>query len=57
MIKQLAWNTFKNTGNIDTYLELIEVENIDNLIEILKHKALLHDSRTQEISNEVEYDY
>ena len=21
MIKQLAWNTFKNTGNIDTYLE------------------------------------
>ena len=32
-------------------------EKIDNLIEILKHKALLHDSRTQEISNEVEYDY
>ena len=28
MIKQLAWNTFKNTGNIDTYLELIEVENV-----------------------------
>ena len=28
MIKKLAWNTFKNTGNIDTYLELVEVENI-----------------------------
>ena len=27
MIKKLAWNTFKNTGNINTFLELIEVEN------------------------------
>lgn len=25
MIKQIAWNTFKNTGNINTYLELVEV--------------------------------
>jgi len=29
MIKQLAWNTFKNTGNINTYLELVEAENIE----------------------------
>ncbi len=28
MIKQIAWNTFKNTGDINTFLELIEVENI-----------------------------
>ena len=34
MIKQMAWNTFKNTGNINTFLELIEVENIEkNLLE------------------------
>ena len=26
MIKQIAWNTFKNTGDIHTMLELIEVE-------------------------------
>lgn len=26
MIKQIAWNTFKNTGNINTMLELIEVD-------------------------------
>ena len=35
-------------------------EKIDNLIEILKQKSLLHDCRTQEISNEVEevsYEY
>ena len=29
MIKNLAWNTFKKTGNIDTFLELMEVENIE----------------------------
>lgn len=30
MIKQMAWNTFKNTGDINTFLELIEVENVEN---------------------------
>lgn len=29
MIKQLAWNTFKNTGDINTFLELKEVTNIE----------------------------
>ena len=34
MIKQMAWNTFKNTGNINTYLELLEFENMEkNLLE------------------------
>lgn len=26
MLKQIAWNTFKNTGNINTMMELIEME-------------------------------
>ncbi len=29
MIKQIAWNTFKNTGNIDTFLELKQVMDIE----------------------------
>lgn len=29
MIKQIAWNTFKNTGNIDTFLELKQVKDIE----------------------------
>lgn len=33
MIKQLAWNTFKNTGNIDTYMELVKFQNIQKSIE------------------------
>lgn len=36
MIKQIAWNTFKNTGNINTFMELVELENIEKNIEINK---------------------
>lgn len=32
MLKNLAWNTFKNTGNIDTLMELLEVKNIEKNI-------------------------
>ncbi len=28
MIKQIAWNTFKNTGDINTMMELIEVDKV-----------------------------
>ena len=34
MIKQIAWNTFKNTGNINTYLELVELENVEKIMGI-----------------------
>ena len=33
MIKKLAWNAFKNTGDINTYLEFVETENIEKQIE------------------------
>lgn len=32
MLKQMAWNTFKNTGDINTFLELIELQNIEKNI-------------------------
>ena len=32
MIKQMAWNTFKNTGDINTFMELVEFENIERRI-------------------------
>jgi len=34
MIKKIAWNTFKNTGNIDTFLELKQVQNIEENIKV-----------------------
>lgn len=33
MIKQIAWNTFKNTGDINTFLEFIEVKNMEKNID------------------------
>ena len=29
MIKDLAWNTFKKTGDINSYLEFVETESIE----------------------------
>ena len=37
MIKKLAWNAFKQTGDINTYLEFVETENIEK--EIVKNGA------------------
>ena len=30
MIKDIAWNMFKSTGNVDTFLEMKQIENIQN---------------------------
>ena len=30
MTKDIAWNLFKNTGNIDIFLELKQIEGIEN---------------------------
>lgn len=29
MLKQMAWNIFKNTGDINTFLELKQVQDIE----------------------------
>lgn len=29
MIEKMAWNTFKKTGDINTFLELKQVENVE----------------------------
>ena len=43
MIKQIAWNTFKNTGNIKTMLELGEVERQMESLNINEQKNALLD--------------
>ena len=32
MIKKIAWNTFKNTGNLYTFLEFKQIQNIEEQI-------------------------
>lgn len=29
MIKKIAWDTFKNTGNVNTFLELKQFQNME----------------------------
>ena len=38
MIREIAWNTFKNTGSINTFLELKQIENFNNNMENQKVK-------------------
>ena len=33
MIKKIAWDTFKNTGDINAFLELKQIEGIEQTIE------------------------
>ena len=40
MIKQIAWNTFKNTGNIDTFLEYKQIVNIEENIRTEKNEII-----------------
>lgn len=34
LIKKIAWNTFKNTGDINTFLELKQIMNIEENIKM-----------------------
>ena len=34
MIKNIAWNTFKQTGDINSYLEFKEVKNIEENMKV-----------------------
>lgn len=38
MIKQMAWNTFKNTGDINTFLELKQVTDIEKNMKVAENE-------------------
>lgn len=37
MIKKIAWEAFKNTGDIDAYMEFKQIENIENNIKEIQN--------------------
>lgn len=47
MIKKIAWNTFKNTGDINTYLELKQVIDLEKNMKAEKYE----NSKSQGNSN------
>ena len=34
MIKKIAWNTFKNTGDVNAFLEFKQIQNIEEQIRV-----------------------
>ena len=38
MITKIAWNTFKNTGNIDTFMEFKQLQNLENGIKVKEYE-------------------
>ena len=45
MIKKIAWETFKNTGDIDTFLEFKQIENIENNIKEIQNALNIFKSK------------
>ena len=43
MIKKIAWDTFKNTGDINAFLEFKQIESIENSLNINKSKDIEKD--------------
>ena len=56
MIKQLAWNVFKNTGDINSYLEFVEVENIEKNRKLEEKKIENHLGENIGIDTKKEWD-
>ena len=52
MIKKMAWNTFKNTGDINTFLELKEIQNIES--KIGNGLEQIHQSETQIVGETIQ---
>lgn len=46
MIKKIAWDAFKNTGDINTFLELKQIENIETSI---KQNDKTSDNKNQKV--------
>ena len=40
MIKKRAWNTFKNTGDINAFLEFKQIEDIEKKNQTLKESQM-----------------
>ncbi len=49
MIKKIAWETFKNTGDINAFIELKQIENLEQEIqEKGEQEIFLEDTEKQE---------
>ena len=50
MIKKIAWDTFKNTGDINAFLEFKQIENIQKNIEEIE-KISNEENKIEKLGN------
>ena len=50
MIKEIAWDTFKNTGDINSFLEFKQIENLENN---MKNVELQNNEKNDELKSNV----
>ncbi|MCI8637351.1 MAG: YqzL family protein [Clostridia bacterium] len=48
MIKKIAWETFKNTGDINAFIELKQIEDIEKGIENNNFKSDITENKKRE---------
>ena len=51
MIKKIAWNTFKNTGDINSFLEYKQIENLEKISEKTNTGLIDEIGKIQQITN------
>ena len=51
MIKEIAWDTFKNTGDINTFLEYKQIENLENGIREIEYIQKITNVNVENIKN------
>ena len=56
MIKKMAWNTFKNTGDINTFLEFKQIENMENYIKQIQEITNINLLEKQDFYNKNNFD-
>lgn len=54
MIKKIAWDTFKNTGDINTFLEYKEIDNLEKGIQEIQDIQKITNMNVQNIDNKRE---
>ena len=51
MIKKIAWDMFKNTGNINTFLEYKQIENTEKGIQEIQEIQKITNMNVKNIEN------
>lgn len=49
MIRKIAWDAFKNTGDINAFLEFKQIENIENNIKEVQEITNLNLEKDKEV--------